>query len=425
MTLLGRILAILNVVAAVIFFALLAMDYGQRQAWSFAIFRLDLQLQGFPLETDNLDPSVPHERVLSQHLDEQTLKLAFSGVGEPVKTLEEEVQKLQGRFLDEINAAVGEVSAKFGNTDGEKKKGLRFVLLPLARTGPQVVALNAKIEDKRIAGPALDTLVQEAVRRYLLNDLLDPLQQLSPADVKDDLTPRIAELNPNGEFAVSKEDLDKFVDARFSQIRDPNFVGGEQPVKWDRETRRQIVAGLIFAVEHLTKPQPDGKLSTELLFNDGPGRAQVVLGLIDYNVATDRYAEALDKITHRITRAIEYDRDGIRAVWPGFVGMYREQVAVMRRLAEDVKDRQRRLDDLRAERKKVEDDLTERKAHQDAIVKKITDSRAETLRLAKQLQHMQQQLFVAQREIATAQEDNVRLLQQIRELEGLTTKGAR
>ena len=50
MTLLGKILAALNVLAALAFATLLVMAYGKRQAWSFAVFRHDVQLLGLPIE---------------------------------------------------------------------------------------------------------------------------------------------------------------------------------------------------------------------------------------------------------------------------------------------------------------------------------------------------------------------------------------
>jgi len=421
MTLLGKILAILNVLAALAFGVLLLLDYGKRQQWSYAVFLYDVRLQGLPLEQDNLDPSIPRDRVLSRHLDEQTLKTVFAGAGEPVKTLEEEVQKLQGRLSADVEAAVPDVAAKFGAKDDDKRNGLRYVLLPLARTGPQIDALEEKIKNSK--GPALDALVQEAVRRHILNDLLDPLQQLSPAQVKDDLTPRIAELDAKGQFAVPLAKLDEFVSERLRQVNDPKFMIEEGQKEWNREQRRQIVTDLIYAVDHLTKPRPDGKLATELLNEQGPGRALVVLGLVQYDDSTGRYAGALGQITRRMVAAIEADRDGVKGKLPGFVNKYREQVATLRRLAEDAKDRQRLVDDLKAQGKDVADDLAERKAHHDAVVKKIMDSRAETLKLAQELRQMQQQLFVAQRDLSTAFEDNLRLLGQIRALEGLK-KGA-
>jgi hypothetical protein len=407
MTLLGKILAVLNVVAAVAFATLLVLAYGKRQQWSTEVFVTDVRLQGLPSEKENLDPTVPTGRFPSQFLDDAMLKTVFAGAGEPVRTMEEEVQRLKNKLPGDIDAAVTEVIGKLGNDAAAKHKAIQFLLLPLARTGPQITAL----EDKQLTagGQDLDALVQEAVKRHLLNEVLDPLQQLSPADVAEDLTPRLAELDDKKQFAVPLSKLDELLATRIGQVAETK--------------RRQNVSDLIFVLSHLIKPRPDGGLATELIDERGPQRAQVVLGLIQYNVSTDAYARALDNITRRVVTAIETDRDGVSGLLPGFVEKYRDQVALMRRLADDVNDLKTRLDDLKAERKHVETDLAERKAHFDEVLKKIMDSRAETFKLAQHLRQMQQQLFLAQREMATVFDDNRQLLRQIRELEGLK-KGA-
>ena len=113
MTLLGKILASLNVLAALAFAALLIVDYGTRHRWSYAVFLADVKLQGLPLEKETHDPDIPTDRYPSQFLDEATLKTVFAGAGEPVKTLEEEVQKLQGKLPGQIEAAVADVEARY------------------------------------------------------------------------------------------------------------------------------------------------------------------------------------------------------------------------------------------------------------------------------------------------------------------------
>jgi hypothetical protein len=424
MTTLGKTLAGLNVLAAIAFAILLSMAYGKRQSASYAVFRHDLALMGLPLEEENVDPSTAPDRILSQHLDDSTLKAVFDSVGgQPVKTLEKEIQQLQSKLPNELETAAGEVVGEFtGKNETDKRNGLRSLLLPLARNGPQVDSLEQKISTAK--GATLETLIHEAAKRRVINELLDPLQQLVPVDVKDDPLPRIVELDAKqGQFVIPIAVLDDFLSERVKLIASPTFEGANQEtVKWDPVKRRQIVSDLIFAVTHLTKPRADGKLSEQLINPQGPDRAEAVLGLIQYNISTDRYAKALQQITRRIDEAIAVDRDGVKGKIPGFVTTYDNQVARMRLLAEDVKDRQQRLEALKLERKKVEDDLRDRKVHQDEVVKKIMDNRAETLKLAQELQRVQQQLFLAQREMSTAFEDNQRMERQIRELEGLNKR---
>src|SRR5262245_6408073 len=109
MTLFGKILAALNVLAAAAFAFLFLMAHGQRQTWSYAVFRHDLALQGLPLEGDQANLGLPPDRILPQHLEEDTLKSAFrdSG-GDPVKTQDEEVKRVQTKLLPDVERAADE-----------------------------------------------------------------------------------------------------------------------------------------------------------------------------------------------------------------------------------------------------------------------------------------------------------------------------
>src|SRR5262245_44888888 len=55
MSLFGKILAVLNVLAAIAFVVLAAMDYQRRQDWSFAVLRHDIALRGLPVNEDEKD----------------------------------------------------------------------------------------------------------------------------------------------------------------------------------------------------------------------------------------------------------------------------------------------------------------------------------------------------------------------------------
>ncbi len=55
MSLLGKILALVNILAAVGFIYLAASDYGKRQQWSYAVYRHDLAINGLPLDEKEVD----------------------------------------------------------------------------------------------------------------------------------------------------------------------------------------------------------------------------------------------------------------------------------------------------------------------------------------------------------------------------------
>src|SRR5690242_1997719 len=71
MSILGKILAILNIFAVFGALALMGMEYGKRRVWQYAAYREDLMLKGLPVgneETDQL------EQKRAELIDEQTKK---------------------------------------------------------------------------------------------------------------------------------------------------------------------------------------------------------------------------------------------------------------------------------------------------------------------------------------------------------------
>jgi len=99
MSLLGKILAVVNVLAAIGFIYLAASDYGKRQQWSYAVFRHDLAINGLPVDEKEKDVD-NRERV--KDLSQATLAEMFQGVGNPVKTQVEEFRKVQGEIGNRI-----------------------------------------------------------------------------------------------------------------------------------------------------------------------------------------------------------------------------------------------------------------------------------------------------------------------------------
>ena|SRR2546422_10158626 len=87
MTTFGKVLAILNVVGAVAFIWLAAMDYGKHQAWAFQVQQGNFILQGLPV--DETDTNADGE-VLVNLIGKRMLEQLFSGAGQPVKTQADE-----------------------------------------------------------------------------------------------------------------------------------------------------------------------------------------------------------------------------------------------------------------------------------------------------------------------------------------------
>lgn len=136
MSTLGKVLAILNVFAALALVCLAALDWGQRQVWTYAVFRHDLLLRGLPLDAEERDADGV---AIADQLGNDTLtKLFAQAGGQPVKTQVEEVRRKYDDFRRQMDAA---------NEEGRAQK-LREILLPVVRTGAERDALrNAKLEE--------------------------------------------------------------------------------------------------------------------------------------------------------------------------------------------------------------------------------------------------------------------------------------
>src|SRR5438309_87790 len=137
------ILCFLNVAAAAGFVFLLMMDYRRRADWSHAIFMHDLKAVGLPLREEQIEGTsasrlaLPRQRlesnqikeaytgrggksvsepfqsvqesfqyrITADHLTPEVLQEHFRGAGEPVKTLEDEVDRVKGKLLGDIAEA--------------------------------------------------------------------------------------------------------------------------------------------------------------------------------------------------------------------------------------------------------------------------------------------------------------------------------
>src|SRR6516162_2435644 len=143
MSLFGKILAVVNIFAAAAFFYLVAADWGERQKWTYAVFRQDLLMGGLPI-----DENIQEEdgtKVVNK-ISDKTVEDLFRGLGAAgVKTQVAEIQSIQNKLRGEIEGAAN---------DQERRDKLRNILVPLVRIGKERDDLNARI-DKDTLGDLL------------------------------------------------------------------------------------------------------------------------------------------------------------------------------------------------------------------------------------------------------------------------------
>src|SRR5262249_43192191 len=127
MSTLGKVLAVLNILAALALGALIAMDYGKRESWAYSVFRYDLAIQGLPL---NKEEPGPDGRPAVNLLGKQTLQELFAQAGgQPVLTQVEEVAAVEQKVQAKIQEA-GEDKAK-------QTAAYARLLVPLATSNTQ------------------------------------------------------------------------------------------------------------------------------------------------------------------------------------------------------------------------------------------------------------------------------------------------
>src|SRR5262249_37745639 len=101
MSLLGKLLAILNVLAAIGFVFLVVMDWQARHQWVHAVFVHERAIEGLPFNDKETDPDGNN---LAKDMTEKT-RLAILGGGKPVKTQVQEVGEVKNELQSKITSS--------------------------------------------------------------------------------------------------------------------------------------------------------------------------------------------------------------------------------------------------------------------------------------------------------------------------------
>lgn len=128
MSLFGKILAVLNVLVAIVFLVLAGMVYSKRQAWSYSHFRHQVAIHGLPVTDSDETWRLPG-RTISRDLSTTALKEMFTDSGgNEVRTQLDAVNDIKGQIEGGANGQPDEAA---------KKRFIAGYLVPLARTGEQ------------------------------------------------------------------------------------------------------------------------------------------------------------------------------------------------------------------------------------------------------------------------------------------------
>jgi hypothetical protein len=474
-------LCVLNVLAAVGFAYLLVLDYQKRQEWSHAVFMNELFIEGLPLKEEDNGPSASRVTMPRQHLESKQisdvftlrggrgggefwavdedlpnriaaksltpaiLKQYFGSLGAPVATLEEEIKRLKGKVPADIGNVAGEVAEAFkGKNDVAKRQFATALLLPLANDVYQVEKLNTKL--KAAKGAELDSLLDDAVQRRLLVDILAPCEIYRPGEVSKPLIEKVADLD-----AFKIDQLKALLQKRFDVAIADKFDGSvHQGPDWDGEKRlswekRQTIGFLLLAIANLHKSDPAKPGQFVLLYPEqGPAgtpnlmRAQMVLGLYEFAAAAQNLPLAWYALEERLVRSIQVDREGFyiakekdgKQVLPrnqAFIDKHADEISAIQEVMLEIKKAQERLKDLQEQNRSVKKIFEDRDEHLKAMTKRLVEARQQTARQVAELREKQKELFDAQAVLRDAEERNAGLERDIRaeEQKAAGNKGAK
>jgi hypothetical protein len=428
MSLLGKVLAFLNVLAAVGFVCVAALDYGKHRAWSHAVFTGDLLINGLPLDNSQTDAE---GNVLADQIGPETQRKLFERSGSPpVATQEDEVKRVQDRVNSFISSA-GDTKAQLAQ--------LARVLMPFAETNlrrEQLFALFFWLgtpQNQAVLTQRMTTTADEAARRFrqpvppgrpkptfaeLFHDLLaaqggEPVGPLEPAFVKAFTTgqQKPAQQALNEALEEQRAELDGelkalFAEALARQRRTP--AKGQL----DPSERRRAVARLLFnLVDAVPEGQPAAPNQPES-FADTPRlrRLVTVVGLREAAGAVDAQAQNLARINTELTG--ERSRE---------MGLFAKSHMA---LLGEVRQRAHEVADHRAELQRKQGQLTaqnelvkKREAEVNSYRSELADSRKETAARLQELRNMTQSLFAERVKLRDATRENQKLEKDLHKLE--------
>lgn len=355
MSLHGKILTILNALAAIAFFVIAGMDYSARQAWAFAMFRHELAIHGLPLD-DKDDSWRPGTPIVKDLTNDALTKIFASAGGLPVRTQLDAVKQAKATALNHIETAgqAGEAQAR---------QAIAEVWRPLPKLGHE----------------------RDKLMELVATKPLDELKGFVTAQFDDVI----------GQIEAWIAFRDKYRDSTDDQ-------------------RRQLTAqdqgktpGLAIVQRNIA----------DLLYNFAPNgdpglreRAQIVVGLRESVAAADRQASNLFAMSLRLDEIMKEDSNI-------FARQYQELIPQLEVLNEQLKADLARLETQKKIFEQHNVLYQARKTERDELLEKLRQEGEKVATESANLANLQRQLFALQRQIADARATNEKLETQIRNKE--------
>jgi hypothetical protein len=181
MTIVGKILLLLNLIAAALFALLAMLDYSKRLAWTHAVSKQDEAIEGLPIE--------------DQRKELEALK-------DP---------KGNTSFFAAVNGA----AKKYVAETSDKKEGLKSILYPLAVDWKQLDAYQNKVKNIKDDKEKQAVLLEDAAKRWMLAQVLLPLEEFRPLAHREKLAVEI------GNLTIPYKNLEKKLVDRINELLRP------------------------------------------------------------------------------------------------------------------------------------------------------------------------------------------------------------
>jgi hypothetical protein len=466
-------LILLNWLAAPAFLVMAWMDYSIRMQYSYRTIVNYVQMIGLPLREEEdfasfsnetqrrvrlskeqiaaeygkragvnksvkdfvaVDEPIPF-RLRPSDMDKTLMDAVFGGLPDPVKTLEDEIERLKDdkTGLPKLIAdAAAEVLKKNQADKDAKQKLVRTALYPIIgearwkgdgnKDTPLYTWDIDKVNDRllKATDAELDEMVKDAVERRIYWDILAPLNLFRPGDLGKSQIEKI------GDLTISIADIKSFlIDRLNASIADSYdtkvhlgaaFAKG---LKRDTAEKRRKIGFILFTLGQVEKPGLNEKL-----IKKGVERAQTISGLFEFTNATIDFVITVRVLEGRLAKAIRNDRDGetfkkdgALTRNEGFIDLYEQEINRLVALVSNLEAAQKRLVDLNKRKTEVEVTYNQRAKQFEETMTRLLKEREITAKYMKDLRGLQDQLHDALVELSDAAETNLRILDDITAIE--------
>lgn len=448
MSLLGKILAFLNILGAAAFVSLAAMDFAKRQAWKYAVDRHDLLNNGLPVT--RLEKNKAGE-VIADNMGELTLRELGLGTfnGQPVVTQTEEVQRVRQELQKTLQDVAQDKRKQLvqyamylrplAGTNAERER-LISLLFYLSKDEP---ADKLKKDLERSLRPALEIMRADPAKRPFEEAYAEAVQRLG-GDPRDPFVKALLKVlpregqtfaqafadaikneKPMGDgagvkgsvqelflqalrrdpakpfaelFAAAYDDALEAERADLQKRFDLLFEEALQPAKGPQDKvvgqtfgdhEKQRIAHLLFNLaEVMPRPAPAAgqQPPASIIDDDIYKRFINVVGLRTAGKVIDRRAQELQRITVELSASMTREQAAFVLAHQDLLNHIRDRAGHV-----DVQDALRlRKKDMADEKEKI---IVRRKVDIDYFNKELAEARKETADRLKELREMSKELY--------------------------------